>query len=97
MHIQSHTMALHTFLPTDIVRQRIYTNARHVNGGAYYAGKTPRARAYRRKMRFVAVCLLLAAVTGLTLADPPISLNKDSFAETVGAGNPVFVKFFAPW
>ena len=47
-------------------------------------------------MRF-AVCLLVAAVTRLTVADPPVSLDKDSFANTVGAGNPVFVKFFAPW
>lgn len=43
------------------------------------------------------VCLLVAAVIGLTLADLPVSLNKESFAEKVGAGSPVFVKFFAPW
>ena len=41
--------------------------------------------------------LVLTAAVGLSWADSPVVLDKDSFAETVGAGKPVFVKFFAPW
>ena len=42
-------------------------------------------------------CLLIFAVFGVSWADLPLSLDKDSFAEVIGTGNPVFVKFFAPW
>ena len=41
--------------------------------------------------------LVLATAIGLSCAEAPVTLDKDSFAETVGAGKPVFVKFFAPW
>ena len=43
------------------------------------------------------VFLVLATAIGLSWAEAPVTLDKDSFAETVGAGKPVFVKFFAPW
>lgn len=46
--------------------------------------------------------LCLAVLLGLlspTLADPPILLDKESFASAINAntGKPHFVKFFAPW
>lgn len=44
---------------------------------------------------FVHVCVLVMAGS-LVWADP-VLLDKDSFAETVDSGKPVFVKFFAPW
>lgn len=45
----------------------------------------------------VYVWLMFAAVVGLSRADLPLSLDKDGFAETIGTGGPVFVKFYAPW
>ena len=41
--------------------------------------------------------LLFAAAIGLVSADSPLELDPESFAETVGTGDLVFVKFFAPW
>ena len=47
------------------------------------------------KMRLCS-CVLLAAVCSLAWAEP-VSLDKDSFAENIATGKPLFVKFFAPW
>lgn len=44
----------------------------------------------------VLVCVLAVAV-GLASADPPVVLDKDSFAEAIDSGKPYFIKFYAPW
>lgn len=96
MHTQSHTMALHTFLPPDNMMLRQYRLMYARIAGENRIDVTHVFVALNLEMGF-SVCLLVAAVIGLTLAEPPVSLNKESFAKTVGAGSPVFVKFFAPW
>lgn len=45
----------------------------------------------------LALVCVLAVVVGLASADPPVVLDKDSFAEAIDSGKPYFVKFYAPW
>ena len=45
----------------------------------------------------LALVCVLAVVVGLASADPPVALDKDSFAEAIDSGKSYFVKFYAPW
>lgn len=86
-HTHNHTTAPHTFFPAHILAK--LHSSRDVL-------RSTRCLENAVMMLRVLVCVL-AVIVCLVSADPPVALDKDSFAEAIDSGKPYFVKFYAPW